>query len=58
MPCSAGQNSLLYNFPAIGVDGSGNYTGLNVKQFSLTKVVSKRREGTSTIIGGGSDEVR
>ena len=38
MPCSAGQNSFLYDFPDIGVEGSGNYTGLNVKQFySLTK---------------------
>ncbi len=48
----AGENSFLYNFPAIGVDGAGNYTGLNVKQFySLTKVVGTRREGKSTVIG-------
>ncbi len=48
-----GDTSFLYNFPAIGVDGAtGEYTGLNVKQFyTLTKIVGPRRTGKATVIG-------
>ncbi len=47
-----GATSFLYNFPSIGVDANGDYSGLNVKQFyTLTRVVGRRRTGKSTVIG-------